>query len=213
MADTVPYCRTRHALCIWCSCIRGLTIRCCLCSAAGIAGCWADQTLLHMLHDVVAPPNANLQLVQWSRQPELLQARLHGNAELRWLLRMVVLPLVVEAAEQNRTCRLLSQAFETLQRFQQVSTLSKLPRPCPGAGPSPCAATAAVSTPRPIRGIPGPGSAGDPGGVRSGGLQRAGGLRGAGCAELYAVARCAGACCNLNLHCAAAVPSRPLLCL
>lgn len=44
------------------------------CFAAGIAGCWADRAVLQLLHDAVTPPSANLQLVQWSRQPELLQA-------------------------------------------------------------------------------------------------------------------------------------------
>ena len=50
---------------------------CCLpwlpCSAAGVASCWADHALLQAVHVVLQPPSANLLLVQWSRQQELLQ--------------------------------------------------------------------------------------------------------------------------------------------
>ncbi|KAI3432453.1 hypothetical protein D9Q98_004003 [Chlorella vulgaris] len=42
--------------------------------AEGIGTCWCDRTLLLTLHEVLMPPTANLQLVQWGRQPELLQA-------------------------------------------------------------------------------------------------------------------------------------------
>jgi hypothetical protein len=41
--------------------------------AEGIGTCWCDRTLLLTLHEVLMPPTANLQLVQWGRQPELLQ--------------------------------------------------------------------------------------------------------------------------------------------
>ena len=45
-------------------------------AAAGIAACWADRPLLQALHEVLQPPSANLLLVQWSRQQELLQVGL-----------------------------------------------------------------------------------------------------------------------------------------
>ena len=46
------------------------------CFAAGITACWADRPLLQALHEVLQPPSANLLLVQWSRQQELLQVGL-----------------------------------------------------------------------------------------------------------------------------------------
>lgn len=41
--------------------------------AAGAAACWANKALLQTVHELLLPPSSNLQLVQWSRQPELLQ--------------------------------------------------------------------------------------------------------------------------------------------
>ena len=41
----------------------------------GAAACWADAALLQTVQDVLLPPSSNLQLAQWSRQPELLQVR------------------------------------------------------------------------------------------------------------------------------------------
>lgn len=45
----------------------------------GAAACWADAALLQTVQEVLLPPSSNLQLAQWSRQPELLQVRRQGN--------------------------------------------------------------------------------------------------------------------------------------
>lgn len=47
----------------------------------GAAACWADAKLLQTVQEVVLPPSSNLQLAQWSRQPELLQV----GAWMHWL--------------------------------------------------------------------------------------------------------------------------------
>jgi hypothetical protein len=46
--------------------------------AAGDSGaCWADAALLSSLRNVLLPPTSNQQLLQWGRQEELVQVRLH----------------------------------------------------------------------------------------------------------------------------------------
>lgn len=79
--------------------------RSCSCSAAaaGTAACWADQALLQTLHEVLQPPSSNLQLTQWSRQPELLQA-------LQVVRQMLQQPLAGEHEQYAAAARLTIQA-------------------------------------------------------------------------------------------------------
>ena len=68
----------------------------------GAAACWADAALLQTVHEVLLPPSSNLQLAQWSRQPELLQV---GWEAERGVVEKYWASAVACACTASLTCR------------------------------------------------------------------------------------------------------------
>ncbi|KAL4423876.1 hypothetical protein ABPG75_001177 [Micractinium tetrahymenae] len=87
--------------------------------AAGIADCWGNRVLLQMLHDVLVPPSANLQLVQWSRQPELLQA-------LHFVRRLLQYPPADQPEECPSLARLVIQVAYAAVAFSEQAVCAAL---------------------------------------------------------------------------------------